>query len=189
MKRNSLIGAFLFLIWAILAQPSFGQSLFADFKAHQVGDIVTIYIVEFSTASNAASSKTDNSNKSGLSSGGGTGALKFLPLFGADLKYGNSFEGKGETTQHGQLKAKMSAKIVGKSPSGTLKIQGKKVVEINGDKQITILTGWVRPEDVTTDNVVYSYNIADAQISYKGKGVVNAAQKPGWVTKIINWIF
>ncbi len=189
MTHSRFFGVFLLILGLMVARPSLGQSLFADYKAHQVGDIVTIYIVEFSTASNSAASKTDNSNKSSLSSGGGSGALRFLPLFGADLKYGNSFEGKGETTQHGQLKAKMSAKIVERASSGILKIEGKKVVEINGDKQITVLTGWVRPEDVTTDNVVYSYNIADAQISYKGKGVVNAAQKPGWITKIINWIF
>ncbi len=189
MKKRPFLFSLLISIGLVFSTQTFGQSLFADYKAHRVGDIVTIYIVEFSTASNSAASKTDNSNKSKLSSGGGSGALKFLPLFGADLSYGNTFEGKGETSQHGQLKAKMSAKIVEKSPSGTLKIEGKKVVQINGDKQITVLTGWVRPEDVTTDNVVYSYNIADAQISYQGKGAVNAAQKPGWVTKIINWIF
>jgi len=188
MKKIAAVIAFCSLLVLSFSQVH-SQSLFADYKAHGVGDIVTIYIVEFSTASNTASSKTDNSNKSGLTSGGGTGALKFLPLFGADLSYGNTFSGKGETSQRGQLKAKMSAKIVGQSPNGSLKIEGKKVVEINGDKQITVLTGWIRPEDISTDNVVYSYNIADAQISYQGKGVVNAAQKPGWITKLINWVF
>ncbi|GBD94236.1 flagellar L-ring protein precursor [bacterium BMS3Abin05] len=188
MKKCLILGtAFVFAF--LPAEKLQAQSLFADYKAHGVGDIVTIYIVEFSTASNSASSKTDNSNKAGLQSGGGSGALKFLPLFGADLSYGNSFDGKGETSQRGQLKAKLSAKIVEESPNGTLKIQGKKIVQINGDKQITVLTGWIRPEDISTDNIVYSYAIADAQISYQGKGVVNAAQKPGWITKLINWVF
>ncbi len=188
MKRIGAVAAFCGLLFLSIPQ-AYGQSLFADYKAHGVGDIVTIYIVEFSTASNTASSKTDNTNKSGLSSGGGTGAMNFLPLFGADLSYGNKFDGKGETSQRGQLKAKMSAEIVKQSQNGSLKIEGKKVIEINGDKQITVLTGWIRPEDISTDNVVYSYNISDAQISYQGKGVVNAAQKPGWITKLINWVF
>jgi len=47
----------------------------------------------------------------------------------------------------------------------------------------------VRPEDITSDNVVFSYNIANAKISYRGKGLVNTGQRPGILTRLINWIF
>ena len=62
-------------------------------------------------------------------------------------------------------------------------------MDVNGDKQTMILTGTIRPQDITADNIVYSYYIADAQISYKGKGPVNQGQRPGWLFRIINWIF
>jgi len=165
------------------------RSLFSDYKAHSVGDLVTIYIVEFSSASNSSSANTKNSNQTEVSTSG-SGVLKnFIPIFGFSGKYGNEYKGDGSVTQRGQLKAKLSARIVGVGPNGMLKIQGKKVLDVNGDKQTTVLTGWVRPEDITSENVVYSYNIADAQISYKGKGVAASGSKPGWITRIINWIF
>ncbi len=164
------------------------QSLFSDYKAHRVGDLVTIYIVEFSSASNSSSANTKNENQASVS-GSGSGALNFIPLFGMNAKYGNEYKGNGMVTQQGQLKAKMSAKIVEATASGMLKIEGNKILDVNGDKQVTVLTGWVRPEDITSENVVYSYNIADAQISYKGKGMSSSAAKPGWVTRIVNWIF
>lgn len=164
------------------------QSLFSDYKAHRVGDIVTIYIVEFSSASNSATFNNQSQNETSVSSDG-TGALNFIPIFGFSGKYGNKYKGDGTVTQRGQLKAKLSARIVEISPTGMLKIEGRKVVNINGDRQTTILSGWVRPEDITSDNIVYSYNIADAEIQYKGKGIASSAPKPGLITRIINWIF
>ena len=195
MKRFFRLLWGLVLLGALWQSAAFGQnsarfqSLFSDYKAHSVGDLITIYIVEFSSASNSSSANTKNSNQTDVSTSG-SGVLKnFIPIFGFSGKYGNEYKGDGSVTQHGQLKAKLSAKIVDVGSNGLLKIQGKKVLDVNGDKQTTILTGWVRPEDITSDNVVYSYNIADAQISYKGKGVAVSGSKPGWITRIINWIF
>lgn len=163
-------------------------SFFSDYKARQVGDILTIYIVEFSSGSNSSSTNTKNENNLNVGTTS-SGALSFFPLVGLSTKHGNEYKGDGRVAQKGQLRAKMSAQIVDISESGNIKIEGKKFVEINGDKQITILTGWVRPQDVTTDNVVYSYNIANAEIQYKGKGVTSSSAKPGLITKLINWIF
>ena len=117
------------------------------------------------------------------------GSLVPGELFGLSSKHGNEYKGNGSVSQNGQLRAKLTAIIKDVSESGNIMIEGKKVVEINGDKQTTILTGWVRPEDITSENVVFSYNIANAEIQYKGKGVASSSSKPGWVTRLINWIF
>ena len=162
--------------------------MFSDYKAHKIGDIVTIHIVEFTTGSNNSTTNTKNENNFNISSGS-SGVLDFIPLFGINSKHGNEYKGNGSVAQNGQLRAKLSAKIVDVTESGNVKIEGKKIVEINGDKQTTILTGWVRPEDITSENVVYSFNIANAEIQYKGKGVTSSSAKPGWVTRLINWIF
>jgi flagellar basal body L-ring protein FlgH len=47
----------------------------------------------------------------------------------------------------------------------------------------------VRPQDIEANNIIYSYNVADAQITYSGKGVANTGQRPGLVARILNWIF
>ena len=87
------------------------------------------------------------------------------------------------------MSGKMSATIVEVLDSGLLSIEGTRLVEVNGEKQETVLSGLVRPEDIRPDNTVYSYSIANATISYKGKGVVTQAGKPGIIARIWNWIF
>jgi flagellar L-ring protein FlgH len=164
------------------------QSMFSDYKAHKVGDLLTIHIVEFTSGSNNSTTNTKNENSLSVSSSS-TGALDFIPLFGIGSKHGNEYKGNGSVSQNGQLRAKLSATIKDVTESGNVMIEGKKVVEINGDKQVTILTGIVRPEDITSENVVFSYNIANAEIKYEGKGVASSSAKPGWVTRLINWIF
>lgn len=189
-KTIILIFSLTLAVFSTAASQTSGRfnSFFSDYKAHQVGDILTIYIMEFSTGSNTSSTNTKNENNLNVGSTS-SGALDFIPLVGLGTKHGNEYKGNGQVAQKGQLRAKMSAQIVDISESGNIKIEGKKLVEINGDKQTTILTGWVRPQDVTTDNVVYSYNIANAEIQYKGKGVTSSSAKPGLITKLINWIF
>ncbi|MCH7496055.1 MAG: UbiD family decarboxylase, partial [Candidatus Marinimicrobia bacterium] len=73
-------------------------------------------------------------------------------------------------------------------PNGYFRVEGKRVIEINQDKQEMKLTGIVRPRDIRADNTVLSYNIAEANIKYSGKGTIHNAQRVGFVRRIINWI-
>lgn len=181
-----LLAALLFWTSSSVAQSS---SLFSDVKAHRVGDILTIIIAESASGTNEASTATSKETTVGTSSSGGTGSLKFLPMFGFDAGNSSEFKGEGVTTRRGNLRAKMTAKVKAITETGHLLIEGNRIVEINGEKQVTTLTGLVRPEDITPDNVVYSFSIADAKITYQGKGNVNTGQRPGILTRIINWIF
>jgi flagellar L-ring protein precursor FlgH len=52
-----------------------------------------------------------------------------------------------------------------------------------------ILTGIIRPEDITNDNLILSQYIADARITYTGRGVVDDKMRPGWLTRIIDWVW
>jgi flagellar L-ring protein precursor FlgH len=164
------------------------QSMFSDVKARKVGDILTVEIIEFSTAQSQARTQTDNQHQSSLANQA-TGALDFLPLFNLDASVHNQYDGQGTTTRQGNLRAKITATVVGIDDAGNLIIEGNRTVNINGERQLTTLRGTVRPQDVTADNIVYSYNISNAQITYSGKGLVQDAQKPGIFTRILNWIF
>ncbi len=164
------------------------KTLFSDHRAHTVGDIITIEIVEVAEASNEASSETSKEHKTSLSASG-SGSLDFIPLTGMSSDVSNDYSGKGKTSRKGKLKAKITARITHVLPNGNLLIEGSRVVDVNGEKQTTILTGVIRPEDITTRNTVFSYNIADAQITYTGRGPIQTSQRPGLFAKLVNWIF
>ena len=177
-------------LWVPAQAQKMGRgSLFSDYKAFQVGDIITIYIVEVSTGSNETKNGTKKETTISLQSDGGTGALNFIPLFGAKVGKSTTFDGKGGTSSKGVLKAKMSARIVQVQPNGNLVIRGTREVQVNSEKQLIEISGVVRPEDITTDNIVYSYSIADAKITYRGKGTITNGSKPSIVTRILNWVF
>jgi len=166
-----------------------GQSLFSDVKAHKVGDILTVLVFEDSRATQSVETKTDKSTSASTSGGPGIGPLDFIPLFGVDADNSSSFNGKGENSRKGQLRARMSVTVVEVRTNGDLVIQGSRAIGINGDRETLTLNGVVRQRDVTPGNTIDSYLIADAEIAYSGKGAGNTASRPGFFTRFLNWLF
>jgi flagellar L-ring protein precursor FlgH len=171
--------------------------LFANPKARREGDILTIKIVENSSATNKASTNTDRS--SSLSAG----MEAFFNLeknYPADHGFFNpfsavrggidsQFEGSGATQRSGALSAYMTAVVVEVMPNGNLLIEGNREVRVNAENQMITLTGMVRPRDISADNVIQSTYIADARIAYSGTGVLNDRQRPGWFTRIMDKVW
>ncbi len=172
-------------------------TMFADMKARKVGDILTIKIVESSSATNKASTKTerDSSLSAGLTS-----------FFNAEKRYPSDqpffnpfgkvagalkseFDGSGTTKRSGALTAYMTARIKDVLPNGNLLIEGNREVRVNDENQIITLTGIVRPRDISADNVIKSTYIADAKISYSGSGIINERQRPGWLSRLLNKVW
>ncbi len=169
-------------------RENLGRSLFADQKATRVGDAITILVVEASSASNDA--KTTASRQSGLSlSSSGKVSSSNLPDVGVNVGTGNSFQGEGGTSSHGSVQARLSARVDSVLPNGNLMIDGNRTIIINGEEQIIKISGVVRPSDIGADNAVFSYNISDARIVFEGNGIVSRAQGPGWITKLLHWLF
>lgn len=165
------------------------NSLYSDHKSFSKGDILTILIVEQSSASTSAGSKTDRSFDHSVGSSAGQGPLGFIPLSSMGINSKNSAEGDAETSREGQLKSKITARIIKVEKNDNLIIEGSRSLEINGEEEITKIRGTVRPEDIQADNTVYSYLIADAEISYKGKGAVKDGSKIGFLSRIFNFLF
>ncbi len=162
-----------------------GMSLFSDVKAWQVGDVITIIIRE--NASATSSSSTETGFSSGVSGGAGTGILDLVPSWGLD--YESDYKGDGATQRQGKLNAQMSARIVEVLPNSQYRVEGRRDVRINGEFEMIVLTGIVRAHDITIDNSILSSQVADAQITYDGKGDVGNAASPGLFTKLVNWLF
>jgi flagellar L-ring protein precursor FlgH len=190
---------FLLLLAALLLLPfslkvrgnDFGksQSLFSDIKAHSVGDVLTVLIVEQNRASNQVETKTEKSTKINTSGGPGLGSLDFIPMFGAKADNSNKFDGKGENLRAGNIRARMSVTVVGVKDNGDLIIEGHRIIGINGDEESIYLSGVVRSKDITPDNTIESHLVADAEITYTGKGNAATGSRPGFFTRLINWIF
>jgi len=190
------------------ARSSF-NGLFIDTKARNIGDIVTVKIEESAEASNKANTATERS--SGLEAG-------IEKLFGVEEwwqdeilpdvnskwpkidPFGNpsvkgflksDFEGDGETSRSGNLEAFITCRVVDVMPNGNLKIVGTREVMVNHENQLIILSGIIRPRDISDVNVILSTFISDAKIAYSGSGVVDDRQRPGWLANLLNnaWPF
>ncbi len=190
MKKLILFILFIFptMLFAQNMRQNAFSSLFSDQKASRVGDAVTILVVESSQASNNAQTTTGRSSSLGLS---GKGDMQAKPLPSADISLGttNDFKGSGSTSSQGSVNTKISATVDSVLANGNLVIEGSRKIVINGEEQKIFIKGIVRPADISSDNSVLSYNIAEAQIVFTGNGSINSVQSPGWLTKFLHWIF
>jgi flagellar L-ring protein FlgH len=192
--------------------------LYSDNKAKYVDDLVTIVISEVSTGQNKAKTETEKNSATlakidsllGLNSDvleaylknplsdGLRGVLGLSPAILASsnnlgLQMGgsnvNKLTGKGDTNRDTLLRASMTARVIQVLDNGNLIIEGKRQVTVNAEDQYLIISGIIRPDDIAFDNTVQSKYIADARIFYTGQGVVNDKMKPGWLTRIIDWVW
>jgi flagellar L-ring protein precursor FlgH len=159
-------------------------SLFADHEARRVGDAVTILIVESTQAAKSTLTKTASETQNNLGSGG---RLDFFDFWNLDAN--NSSVGEGSTSRRGDLQARITARVTEIDPNGLLVVEGVRSILVNGEEERIVLTGRVRPQDVRFDNTVLSTFLADASIEYTGQGVLATAQRPGFITRIMNWLF
>jgi len=173
--------------YSLLQDPESKKSLFSDHRAMQKGDILTVRIVEKATASGEADTTTSRKNIF-------SGILE--NFFGINLGGHNklsgknemSFEGKGKTNRSDQFSTTITVKVIDVLPNGNLKIEGKRDLIINNEHRYIILKGIVRPEDISYNNEVLSTQVADAEVIYKGKGVIARRQGPGWGMWLLNLI-
>ncbi len=182
-------------------------SLFADKKARHVNDIVTIVIDENSKGGNSADTKTSKDTKTYAGVSSFLGLAKSLAggnryLTNGDLvsrgsrpdieiagSTKDSLAGKGATTRDGTLRARITARVIKVLDNKDLVIEGRRQLTINAEDQYIVITGIIRPEDITSDNMISSQYIADAKIIYTGKGVINDKMRPGWLTRVIDWVW
>jgi len=164
------------------------QSIYSDIKAHNVGDIITVLIVESANASRE--SEINKSSGSNVAAEGDIkgNLTKYLPIFGASSALSSSHSGSEDTKQNDRLTGKITATIIEKDDNGMLKIRGSRILEINGETNLMEVEGLIRLRDINTDNTVYSYNIADAKIIYKKSGLVNKIAKPGSIQRWTTWL-
>jgi len=178
-----------------------------DFKARRKGDLLTIVINEQASASKEAKTATsrDASMSAGIPNLLGletslpkavpNGLSRWLNDLNLDklvsASTASKYDGSGSTSRKENLTATITVKVVDVLANGNLLVEGRRNVKVNNEDQVIVLEGTIRSRDVSTDNTVNSAYVADARISYTGKGVVSDRQSPGWLMNILDslWPF
>jgi len=107
----------------------------------------------------------------------------------ASLGASTTFKGSGSTARSGSLSAVLTARVAEVLPNGDLAVEGVRELDINGDRQIIVLTGIVRTADIGPGNVVPSTAIGQMRIRYFGRGLIKDNLNPGWLVRVLNKIF
>lgn len=160
------------------------QSLLGDRRAQKVGDILTVTIEIDDKAEVSASSQRGRSGQEDLSIGTYFGFEEKAPLASLELKPGvstsssSSSAGDGTTRRNEKLTLRIAATVVGTLPNGVLQIQGSQEVRVNYELRELVVTGFVRPEDISRQNEIPYDKIASARISYGGRGQITDMQQP-----------
>ena len=165
------------------------MELFADLKARRVGDVLTIRLTESTNASKSATTKTAKTTavaNTGPTLFGRTPTVGGVPLFNTALNGADSFDGSGSATQGNSFTGSLTVTVMDVQSNGNLVVQGDKTLKLNQGDEFVHLSGVVRRADIATDNTVTSDKVADAHISYSGKGVIAASNKMGWLARFFN---
>lgn len=168
------------------------NSLYQDWRpprAGGIGDILTILVMESTSATNSANIETSKENSIDIGSIPGTGALKFIPGIGLVSDASTDYKGEGTQARSQTIQARVSVTVVGKKPNGDLIIEGSRMIEVNGEHEIVYLSGSVNPKIIPANNTIESFRVADLQVSYKGRGVLQTGSRPGLLIRVFNWFF
>ena len=180
------------------------MDLFTDNTARRVGDIITINIVESSSANKSA--KTDGGRSTSIVANNkallGWEDQKNIPLVGdgldylgldtskgIDVAYDSSFNGSSSTSRDEDMTARMSGRITQVLPNGNLVVRGSQEIMVNNETQYITVQGVARQADIAADNSILSIHLADARIDYTGKGDLSSKQREGWMARFVDVVW
>ena len=167
------------------------RNMAADKRAFAVGDVLSIVVQETSTATKDNSTKTARSadidaaieaffySPTGsklLTKGGQLPALR--------LNSSQNFDGSGKINNSERIVARIAVRVIDVLQNQNLVIEGKRQTSFGGESQDAILRGIVRPYDISANNTVFSYNVADASIKFVSSGTVTDSNRKGWFFRL-----
>jgi flagellar L-ring protein precursor FlgH len=164
-------------------------ALFENATARRVGDVVTIHLVESTAASKSSSTNTSKKTNIAIPSPtiiGKPVTINGNNIFETDVNSATTFDGKGDSAQSNQLTGDITVVVVRRLQNGLLQVRGQKWIAINQGKEYVRIQGYIRPIDIQPDNSIESTKVANASISYGGKGPVSSASAPGLLARFFN---
>lgn len=165
-----------------LYKPSGWSAMSADRTARQVGDVLTVVVYQAAEATNSA--KTDSSRSTRLSGqvSGGSFAES------GNLSFGGGYTGGGQVQRSERFVTQITVTVSEVLPNGDLIVTGEQKMQVNGETSNIGVRGRVRTADITSDNMVASNRVANAQINYDGRGFVSRSAKPGLINRVFRFL-
>ena len=164
---------------AALAEP---RSFFADPRAREPGDMLTVIITEAASVAQTARTQSD---KSQSLSGKITHSASDQTQKGGEID--SHYDGGGSIERKGKMVAKLAVRVVSVDDYGNLSIVGDQEILINNERQTMHLAGVVRPSDIDTDNTVQSWRVSGAKIALTGQGFLSRKQSPGPLSQLLSY--
>lgn len=174
------------------------QTFFKDQRANNIGDILTVMIDidDEAELENETERTRSNNEDAGFNTllGLESQLTKILPegVVSNDLVDATSTSrssGSGSTEREEEVRMKLAATVTQILPNGNMVIQGRQEVRVNFEKRVLELAGVIRPEDILTDNTISYDKIAEARISYGGKGQITDVQQPRYGQQVYDILF
>ncbi len=169
--------------------PQQGMSLFEDRKAHRVGDVLTVLLIESTTAQKKANTSTARESSVGINSPtllGRPVTAGGVPILDTEFGAESKFTGGGTSSQSNALSGSIGVMVVRVLPNGNLVVRGEKELTLNQGSETVSVEGLVRPEDIRADNSLTSDRIANARIRYAGRGAMADANSAGWLSRFFS---
>lgn len=166
-----------------------GIRLFQDSKAREVGDLLTVVLVERTSARSNAKTGISKDSSIGFEAPtlfGQDVTFNGRNLLEAEVKAGRGFNGKGDTAQSNSLAGNITVTVVERLRNGNLRVAGEKRMRLNQGDELVQVLGTVRPADIGPDNRISSDRIGDARIVYGGRGAMARSNAMGWLGRFFN---
>lgn len=164
------------------------RPLFEDRRARNIGDIITINLVERNNAQKSAN--TSAARGSSLGAGVNVNVPNLASIAGknwngieADISADTDFSGQGAAAANNVFSGTITVTVIDVYPNGNLLVSGEKMMAINQGNEFIRFSGVVNPNTVTSANTVQSTQVADARIEYRGSGVIDEANTMGWMQR------
>jgi flagellar L-ring protein FlgH len=172
---------------AIFQANSYYAPLTVGQRASNIGDVLTIVLVERTQAQKTSTATTGRDGSIGLTPPS-TGPLSIFNPSDVAMGGNSAFNGRGQAAQSNMLSGEISVTVVETFPNGTMLVRGEKRVRINRGDEFIRVSGLVRAADIGPDNRVASTRVADADISYSGTGEIARASRQGWLQRFFSMV-
>lgn len=168
-------------------QVTTNRFFFEDIRARRVGDVINVILDEQTNASKTASTNAAKDSSVGLPSPtlfGGKITARGRDLFSNEISASTDFAGSADSSQSNRLSGSIAVVVDKVLSNGNLWIRGEKRLTLNQGSEVVQVTGLIRSVDITPGNTIQSNQIADASITYGGRGHLADSNRAGWMTRL-----
>lgn len=173
-----------------LWQPG-SRAFFRDQRAARVGDILRVNVEiddEAQIENNTTRTRSASENVGAPSAFGFEKKLPGNPASLADITSDTETDGDGEIDRSERITTQIAALVTQVLPNGNLVIEGSQEILVNYEIREVAINGVIRPQDINSDNTIESTQVAQARITYSGRGQISDIQQPRWGQQVLEAI-